>query len=200
MDSRNGLPLGDLSNGYERAAEAYMAERGKSEIGVATVRAWASSLPPGGSILDIGCGNGMPISHALIEDGFSVFGVDASTTMTATFGHRFPQAQVICEAVERSRFFSRGFEGVIAWGLMFLLPAEAQPSLIRNVAAVLNPGGRFLFTSPEQACTWADLLTGRPSVSLGSAVYKAVLRDAGLTLVGEHQDDGDNHYYNVAKV
>jgi 2-polyprenyl-3-methyl-5-hydroxy-6-metoxy-1,4-benzoquinol methylase len=190
----------DLSNGYESAAEAFMTEREKSDIGVANVRAWAGVLPRGSCILDLGCGNGVPISRALIEDGFSVYGVDASTTMVAAFRDRFPQAQVVCEAVEQSRFFSRTFDGVLAWGLMFLLPAEAQLAVIRKLAVALRPGGRLLFTSPQQACAWTDALTARPSVSLGSEAYKSALSNAGLTLLGEHSDDGDNHYYDAAKL
>ena len=171
----------DLSNGYEAAAGTYMAGRGSS-------------------ILDLGCGDGVPIARTLIEEGLSVHGVDASAAMSAAFRARFPHAPVACEAVEGSRFFARTFDGVIAWGLMFLLPPGVQPAVIRALAAALNPGGRFLFTSPRRACTWADLLTESPSTSLGSAAYEAALVDAGLTPVGEHRDEGENDYFEAAKL
>jgi hypothetical protein len=41
------------------------------------------------------------------------------------------------------------------------------------------------------------VLTGRESLSLGAEEYKAVLSDAGLTLIGEHEDEGANHYYDT---
>ena len=41
------------------------------------------------------------------------------------------------------------------------------------------------------------MLTGRESLSLGAEEYKAVLSDAGLTLIGEHEDEGANHYYDT---
>jgi hypothetical protein len=63
----------------------------------------------------------------------------------------------------------------------------------------LNPAGRFLFTSSAQACTWLDGLTGRESRSLGADTYRALLSEAGITLVGEHSDEGDNDYYEAAK-
>lgn len=173
--------------------------RQQSCIGAATVRSWGRSLPRSASILDLGCGAGVPISEALITEGFAVYGVDASPNLTAAFRTRFPHAHVACEAVEDSRFFGRTFEGVIAVGLLFLLSADAQRDLIRRVALALNPGGRFLFTSPAQSCTWTDILTGRQSLSLGAEAYRSVLSDAGLTIVGAHLDEGDNHYYDTCK-
>jgi SAM-dependent methyltransferase len=189
----------DPSNGYEAVASEFMAGRQQSTIGVATVRAWGRSFSKGASILDLGCGCGVPISQVLMHDGFVIYGVDASPTLVAAFRNRFPDAVVACEAVERSDFFGRVFDGAIAVGLMFLLSAEAQRDLIRRVALALNPGGRFLFTSPAQACTWTDLLTGRQSLSLGRERYKGILSDAGFTLVGEDLDEGDNYHYDARR-
>jgi hypothetical protein len=52
---------------------------------------------------------------------------------------------------------------------------------------------------PAQACTWNDLTTGRPSRSLGAAAYRAILAEAGLVLLAEYDDEGDNHYYDAAR-
>ena len=187
----------DASNGYEAVASKFMEQREQSSIGVATILRWAQALPPGASILDLGCGHGLPISMALINDGFIIYGIDASTTLTSAFRSRFPDAHVTCEAVEGSSFFDRTFNGVLAVGLIFLLTAEAQRDLIRRVAQVLNPGGRFLFTSPADACAWTDVLTGRQSLSLGTEDYKGVLTGAGLALLGEYLDEGENHYFDA---
>jgi hypothetical protein len=59
----------DLSNGYEALARTFMARRSESAVGVVTARAWAASLPSGGTVLDLGCGHGVPISQTLIEAG-----------------------------------------------------------------------------------------------------------------------------------
>ena len=187
----------DPSNGYEAAAADFMARRDAARIGVAAVRAWARSLPPGASILDLGCGHGSPVAEALVEDGFDVYGVDASPTLVAAFRRRLPDAHVACEPVERSAFFGRRFDGVIAIGLLFLLPAYTQRDLIRRLAAALNSGGRLLFTAPVQPCVWTDVVTGRQSESLGAAAYREAIAAAGLETAGELVDEGDNHYYDA---
>ena len=189
----------DPSNGYEAIATEFIAVRQRSGVGVATVRAWGRLLPQGATILNLACGFGVPNSQALIEDGFVIYGVDASPSLITEFRRRFPDVNVACEAVEDSLFFDRTFDGVIAVGLLFLLSEDSQRDLIRRVGLALNSGGRFLFTSPAQSCTWTDILTGRESLSLGADAYKAIIADARLNLVGEHSDEGDNHYYDTCR-
>jgi cyclopropane fatty-acyl-phospholipid synthase-like methyltransferase len=163
------------------------------------VAEWSCLLPSGAAILDLGCGPGVPISQVLIERGFALHGVDASPSMIAAFRSRFPTIPVECAAVEDSGFFSRTFDGVIAWGLFFLLPEQAQRDLIVKIASSLRPGGRLLFTSPSQVCSWSDAMTGRESVSLGYEAYREALEAAGLELVDTFSDEGQNHYYSAVK-
>jgi cyclopropane fatty-acyl-phospholipid synthase-like methyltransferase len=189
---------GDKSNGYEEVANLFMSER-DSLTGVSTVRQWSRMLVRGASILDLGCGHGVPISQALIEDGFTVYGVDASASLMESFRKRFPSAHAECSAVEDSAFFRRTFDAVAAVGLMFLLHPDVQCLLIRKVKQALNSNGQFLFTSPKEKCIWQDILTNRKSVSLGAECYREVLQTEGLILVREMSDEGNNHYYWVRK-
>jgi len=188
----------DKSNGYEEVADRFMSAR-NPVIGRATVSEWCRILPQHASVLDLGCGHGVPVSQTLIEQGFTVFGVDASPTLLAAFRRRFPGVSTDCSAVEDSGFFERGFDGVVAWGLLFLLPPHVQSLVVHKVARALKPGGKFLFTSPKERTTWRDALTGRESISLGAERYQQLLDSAGLNAVGELYDEGNNHYYLVAK-
>ena len=191
----------DKSNGYERIAPIFISGRGQNHVGVGAsiVAEWSQALPQGATVLDLGCGPGVPISETLIQRGFDVYGVDASPTMVAAFRTRFPTTPVQCAAVEDSDFFGRSFDAVVAWGLFFLLAAEAQRRLITKVAAVLPRGGRMLFTAPSQACSWADAMTGQTSVSLGLNEYRKAIETSRMLLVGTQRDRGENHYYFVQK-
>lgn len=160
---------------------------------------WSKSLPDGAAVLDLGCGTGVPITKTLIDRGFDVYGIDASPSIIAAFRARFPTIPVECAAVEDSDFFGRAFEGVVAWGLFFLLDADAQRRLIAKIAAVLPRGGRLLFTATQQFCTWMDAMTDRPSTSLGHDLYRSALEAEGLSLVGTQLDVGENYYYFAQK-
>lgn len=187
----------DRSNGWEAVASRLVAER--SRIGAITVRSWCRALPAGASVLDLGCGAGVPVSETLMDQGCKVWGIDASPSLVEAFRRRFPDAQVACEPVEESDFFGRTFDGIVAIGLMFLLEPDVQRAVIRRVASALNPRGRFLFTAPTQAVTWTDLMTGRQSISLGDSAYRQVLSDAGLMVLENYVDEGENHYYDAAR-
>lgn len=189
----------DLSNGYEAVADAFIARRALSRVGVADVREWARSYPRGADVLDLGCGHGVPITRALIDEGLNVFAVDASPTLLTAFRERFPDVPTECGEAERSPLFGRSFDGVLAWGLMFLLRPERQNALLERAATVLRPGGKLLFTSPSQVCRWSDNLTGRMSISLGAEEYGRRARAAGLVLGREWDDEGQNHYYAFVK-
>src|SRR5262245_60327577 len=141
----------DRSNGYEGVAAEFLAGRGgprSARIGAEMVRKWARQLPAGTTVLELGCGSGVPITEVLVEEGLAVHGVDAAPSLVAAFKVRFPGTPVACEPVEESAFFGRQFDAVLSWGLMFLLPEPDQLALIRRIGDVLKPGGRLLFTSP----------------------------------------------------
>ena len=172
---------------------------GRSAIGLATVRQWAQQLPAGGTVLDVGCGSGIPLTKGLVDAGFRVFGVDASARLAEACRRHVPGAEVACEPAESSGFFNRRFDGIIAVGLLFLLPERTQRVIIRNVADALEPGGRLLFSAPSEICTWTDTLTGVESRSLGADAYLSIAADAGLTLAGEYTDEGESHYYDFRR-
>lgn len=190
----------ERSQGWEAIASTFMDHsRGTPAVGVAVIRRWAARFGPGDTLLDLACGPGTERSDVLRDRGSSLFAVDASPKLLAAYRARIPAARTAWEAAERTSFFERPFDGVLAWGLLFLLPADAQKAVIARVAKALRPRGSLLFTAPAQAGEWNDLSTERRSVSLGREAYLALLGEAGLTLVAEHDDEGQNHYYESVR-
>ena len=140
LASESVLSMTDRSNGYERVAAEFLAGRGRAPataIGARSVRDWACTLPPGATVIDVGCGSGLPITNILVEEGLNVYAIDASPSLVQAFRNNLPEITIACEAVEDSLFFERRFDGVVAWGLIFLLPAEEQRRLIHRVANIL---------------------------------------------------------------
>jgi SAM-dependent methyltransferase len=192
----------DPSNGYENVAAEFLAGRGRAPstaIGTRAVRHWARTLPGGATVIDLGCGPGIPITKVLVNEGLNVYGIDASPSFVEAFRRNLPGIPIVCESVENSSFFNRMFDGVLAWGLIFLLLPEAQRFLIQRMADILVPGGRLLFTSPPEPLVWNDAMTGVESRSLGAAEYRSLLSAVDISVNSEYEDEGQNHYYDAFK-
>lgn len=192
----------DRSNGYEAISKEFLVRRGNRAtgshaIGVKEVRKWARTLQPGSSVIDLGCGPGVPITVVLVEEGLQVFGVDAAPSFVAEFQRNLPGIPILCESVLESSLFGRTFDAILSIGLMFLLKTDEQQRLIRRFAEILEPGGRLLFTAPAQPATWQDAMTGFESVSLGAERYRKFLADVGLSVADEYEDIGENHYFDA---
>lgn len=189
----------DKSNGWEAFAQEWIRVGHLSTVGVATVSAWANTLPPRAQVLDLACGPGTPRAEVLANRDFALYAIDAAPSFVNAYRAHFPRAHVACESAEESLFFSKTFDGIMAWGLLFLLPADAQRALLPRIGRALRSGGAFLFTAPLETCTWADASTKRQSVSIGADAYRALLSDAGLSVHAEYDDEGGNHYYEAVK-
>lgn len=185
----------DASLGWEAVAHQFV--RIRSGVGAALVRSWARDhLADEARIIDIGCGSGEPIAQALVNDGYEVFGIDASPSLAAAFKRNLPGCPVRCEMVQESDFFGCSFDAAVAIGLVFLLDPDDQRRLFTKVAGALKPRGRFLFSAPRVICEWQDTLTGRRSESLGEDAYVQLLEAAGFSLGAFQVDEGGNSYFD----
>jgi SAM-dependent methyltransferase len=195
--------MNDRSNGYERVAAEFLAGRGSARgrskaIGVKAVREWARTLPRGTSIIDIGCGPGFPLTEVLVAEGLKVNAVDASPSFVEVFRGNLPKIPVACEAVEDSAFFRRTFDAAIAVGLIFLLPAEKQRRLIRRHFGAWRAAA--IYVACRRRAIGMARCDDRIGIAIAGAVeYRSQLAAAGLSAIGEYEDEGANHYFDALK-
>src|SRR5262249_38623295 len=80
---------------YDPTAYWYATESPGRTVGVAEALAVDAMLPANSRILDVGCGNGVPISQALVNAGHRVVGLDSSAGMLAHFQVNLPGTPVV---------------------------------------------------------------------------------------------------------
>jgi len=187
---------------YDRIADWYASER-LSDPGVPEAMALASSLAPGSLVLDIGCGNGVPITRCLLNVGHRVVGLDSSSAMLSRFVRNCPEAFAVRGVVQSIPFADGIFDAAIAWGVMFHLEPQDGVRAIASVSRVIKPGAPFLFTSGD-----VDDFHGKEDKMNGVTFryfsytrdnYRRILQDHGFALVDVHNDSGDNTYYLARK-
>ena len=81
---------------YDACAAAYGASR-KVEAGI-EIRGLSERLEDGASVLDVGCGTGVPIARALAER-YRVTGVDVSREMVRLARRNVPEGEFVCSDV-----------------------------------------------------------------------------------------------------
>jgi ubiquinone/menaquinone biosynthesis C-methylase UbiE len=187
---------------YDLIAEWYSTER-DNQTGVPEVARLSSSIPRGSAVLDVGCGNGIPITRALLKAGHSVVGLDSSSAMLARFRRNCSEACAVQGAVQSCPFADGVFDAAVAWGVMFHLDPKDALRAIASVARILKVGAPFLFTAGDADAfdakegTMHDVTFRYFSYSADS--YRRILGDHGFELVDVHTDSGNNTYYLAKK-
>ena len=183
---------------YDLIADWYGTDRGRT-VGVAEALAVAATLPAGSCILDVGCGNGVPITQALVKAGHRVVGLDTSTGMLARFRVSLPGTPAVRGDVRNCPFSHGSFDAAVSWAMMFHLPRCNQPAAFESVSRVLKPGASFLFTAAEiEGADDAGITGTMNGVTFryyAVPSYRELVAEHGFVLVDVHDDPGVNTYF-----
>jgi len=181
---------------YERHAQAWDRDRGRSLQERAWLDRFLSHVRPGGTVLDVGCGMGEPLACYLIDRGFGVVGLDASPTMIERCRARFPDSEwVIAEMRELE--LSRRFDGILAWDSFFHLAMDDQRGMFPRFASHAREGAPLMFTSGPGEGEAIGSYCGEPlyHASLSSSEYEQLLATSGFVVrayVAEDPDCGEH--------
>ena len=113
---------------------------------------FCKKLPKKGTVLDLGCGPGIPITKELVKRGFSVTGIDLSDKMIWLARKNVPNAKYCCISMTSIKF-SNEFDGIISSYSMLCLNPEDFKKTAAKVSKALKKGGYFLLVlneSPEK--------------------------------------------------
>ena len=104
-----------------------------------------SLLPEEAKILDVGCGNGIPVARYFVRKGYDVTGVDISENMLKLARENVPQAKFYQYDMNDLDFPDSSFNGITALYSIFHVPKEKHLSIFRNFYRMLKPGGIVFF-------------------------------------------------------
>jgi SAM-dependent methyltransferase len=175
---------------YQRHTQAWDEARSRNLFERAWLDRFAALLPPGGPVLDIGCGSGEPIAHHLIENGYALTGVDAAPAMIGLCRSRFPSGTWLV-ADMRKLALGRRFDGLLAWDSFFHLRPEDQRAMFPIFAAHAAPKAALMVTSGPSFGEAIGTFEGEPLYhgSLDPAEYRALLKAEGFEVVAHVADD-----------
>ena len=118
-----------VRRGYDRIAERYAAARDQFKS-VPYLERFAALLPPGGHVLDLGCGAGVPSARFLIDRGFSLTGIDISSRMLELARANVPEARFELRDMLSMHASEYEVDGIVALYSLFHVRREEQPSVL----------------------------------------------------------------------
>lgn len=175
-----------VRDGYDQVADRYAAW-GQAVVGDPRDRFLAqltSSLPAGGTVLDLGCGAGLP-STAVLARHFEVTGIDISDEQIRRARANVPEARFVVGDFASSSF-DHAFDGITALYSIAHIPREEHGELLRRIASWLVPGGLFLASlEATDSPDWTGEWLGVPMFfsSYGVETNRRLLAEAGFHLI-----------------
>ena len=160
-----------VRTGYDRASFAYRPDDADAAL-PPFVDVLLARLPVGAAVLDLGCGNGLPVTRAL-ADRFEVLGVDLSPVQIERARRLVPRARFEVADMTELRLPAASLDAVVATYSFIHVPLVEQPPLLSRIAQWLRPGGFLVAT------VGADAWTGTEDDWLGT----------GATMWWSHADE-----------
>jgi len=158
---------------YEANAEAFFARSVEAAI-LDQQTAFAAMLPPGGRVLDAGCGSGRD-ARAFREWGFAVTATEAAPALAALArAHSGVDVQVM---TFDQMAWDQAFDGIWACASLLHVPRAELPATLRRLRGALVPGGAwfmsFKYGTAERPAN------GRWFTDLDEAGARALLDEVG---------------------
>ena len=122
---------------YNREAEAYIRETAGLDM-TPHLERFARLIPPGGHILDLGCGSGRD-SRWFLDNGFTVTAMEPSPEI-ARRASRYLDREVKTECAQQLTAHD-DYDGIWACASLLHIPTSQMPDTLGRIAAALKPGG-----------------------------------------------------------
>ena len=187
-DDLNNDPKRIVREGDDAVSSAYVDYEGSATT--EEQRRWLAplmaGLSQGATVLDLGCGAGVPATKILAET-FRVIGVDISPVQIERARHLVPNAKFIVGDMTAADFEPESFDAVVSLYAVIHVPLAEQPPLFARVHGWLRPGGYFLVTVGSGAYTGTEDDWLIPGVRMywshaDEETYSRWLEDLGFTL------------------
>jgi cyclopropane fatty-acyl-phospholipid synthase-like methyltransferase len=135
-----------VESGYDVMAEQYLTSKQPLAAPVEELlEGLVAGLPPTATVLDLGCGAGVPVTRWLAERA-AITGVDLSAAQLALAARRVPGVRLIKADMTAVAFPPASFDAVSALWSIIHVPRAEQSALVERIHDWLRPGGRFLAT------------------------------------------------------
>lgn len=188
-----------VKQGYNKAAEDYTSDRDQSQ-NVHYLEELESHLKAHTTILDLGCGAGLPIDRFFIEKGYKITGIDISEKQIELAEKNVPQAAFEVKDMSELKEGDYSVDVVVSFYAIFHTPREQHADLFKKVNSFLPKGGYILVTMG--AGEYEGLEDNFHGTQMwwshyGSEKNTEIVKNAGFEIILDEIDDNGNERHQV---
>jgi SAM-dependent methyltransferase len=153
------------------------------------------------SVLELGCGTGLPIGKRVVEISKSYLGIDNSGKMLSRFKANLPDANCMLLDMINLAIINGRFDFIYCWGSLCHLPAEHQLMVLQTIHDKLCGNGIFAFTSGEHEGQGPGAVGNLKleHFSMGRAKYIDICQKHGLEFVSAGYCSGEFYLYQFRR-
>ncbi len=152
-------------------------------------------VPAGGTVLELGCGNGLPMT-AKLADRFEVTAVDVSDAQIDRARQNVPGPRYVHADMSALDLPEASFDGVAAFYSIIHVPRDRHAGLFRSIFSWLRPGGLFVATLGSAAVETEleEDWFGAPMYwsSFDAGTYRALIEEAGYDVESDGVEVSDD--------
>lgn len=190
-----------LGKKYDKIAKLWHDKLVDSDYGINQIERALGFCSNKRTALDVGCGSGGRILKRLQHEGFKITGVDVSEQMLVIAKGNHPETNFyhadICDWNSNERF-----DLIVAWDSIWHLPFDMQPTVLKKLCNMLNPGGIFIYTFGNaygyHESTWHDDQFYYSSIGINNNLK--LLMDEGCKCVHLELDDYPEKHVTIIGV
>ena len=187
---------------YDNIAETYLASRDRLKSGK-YVQQLLKYLPKNSTILDLGCGAGVPVDDLLIKAGHSIIGIDISSEQIKLARKNCPGGEFWISDIEDLVMSQYRVQAVVSFYTIFHIPREKQGELLKKMASFLPKGGMLLITMGDREFEGEHTLHGVKmwSSQFGTAKNRKIVEGVGFKILLNEMDNsgGERHQVILAQ-
>lgn len=187
---------------YERLGKKYLDYRQalKSDT---YVKMFLRKLGKNSSVLDVGCGVGIPVDDVLTKVGHEVMGIDLSPSLIKLARKNVPGASYQVFDMRNLSFGEYEVHGLVCLYAIFHIPRSEHKKMIETFASFLPVGGWMLISMGDRAYEGEHEMYGVVSYSSqwGSIENRRIVESAGFRIDFEEfaMSSGERHQMILAQ-
>jgi len=159
-------------------------------------------LPKKPSVLDLGCGSGVPFDKFLVQNNCNLIGIDNSKKHLALAKKLVKQAQFINGDFAKVNFKQK-FNAIVSFYAIFHIPRTEHKKLFKKILALLEKKGLILVTlgAEDMESTVDDFIGSKMMWSSYSLEKnKKLVEQSGFKiLIAKEEKSSEHHLWILAQ-